>query len=175
MYEPQPGDYACVWIPRVGMKLFGKHFSVPNLVGWAIRLCTWSRYCHAFVYIGGGEIIEAQPGGACVSQLTEYAGMPSVWSQDALSVVERAKVVSEAKALLGTPYGWLDLVAILFVRTLRLPVPWLVRRVLDEATAICSQLVAMSGVHAGIMSWLCGQPHPQLVTPGDLARRCKGK
>lgn len=172
--EPTLGSYACVWIPRVrySFRLFGHQFAFdsPNLFGWVIRIFTWSRYCHAFIYIGGGKIVEAQPRGARIGELSEYAGMPAVWSQDALSAGEAARVVGYALSMVGTPYGFLDLVAIGLAR-LGLPYGWVLRRALDTRTAICSQLVAMAGNQARYGLWMCGQKYAQLVTPGLLAKR----
>jgi hypothetical protein len=174
MTEPVPGSYACVDIPTIGrsIRLFGKtlHVTLPNFIGLAIKLFTSSKYCHAFILVAPGRIIEARPGGAALADLSEYDGMPILWSHDALTPEQREKIVDAAYKTLGTPYGYLDILALGLLR-LGLPYHWVFRRVLSERTDICSQLVAICGEAGGDNAWLCGKLFPELVTPGDLARR----
>jgi len=165
---PEPGDYACVQIPWVKFR----GMRVPNLIGYAIRLFTWSKYDHAIVYLGNGLIAEAQPKGARISFLNEYDGDAIVWSHDALTAEQREEIiaVAQAYAIAKVPYGFLD-IAYLGLARIGFKPAWLLRYVEDERRLICSQLVALCGQRAGVDSWLCGQPNACLVKPSDLANR----
>ena len=59
--------------------------AIEGGAGQLIRIGQWLNgdgyrdYEHAFVYVGDGEIVEAQPGGARLAQLSEYDGRPILW------------------------------------------------------------------------------------------------
>lgn len=175
VHDPLPGDYCCVQIAWTH-NLFGWHLpfgmKIPNFTGLAIRFFTWSRYDHAFVYLGDGDIFEAQPKGAKVSRLSNYDGKPQCWSATELTPDQRIQIPVRARTLVGTPYGFWDIV-LLGPLQLGIPLRWmppvLVRKVLSSKSMICSQVVAWLGQHTGVASWMCGQADAQLVTPGDLA------
>src|SRR6185437_8362505 len=85
--QPQPGDFGLVhmggssgmWI-HIGEMLNGDGFA---------------DYEHAFVYVGGGQIVEAEPGGARLTQI-HYSNI--LWSTDyiPLDLVQRRKIVEAA-------------------------------------------------------------------------------
>jgi len=151
-----PGTYVCV----------RTHGFVPL----SIRLFTRSPYDHAFIYAGDGRIIEAQPGGCREVPLSTYAGYPMLADTDeSLTDEQRKRVVAKATALLGVPYGYLDIVR-LGLSALGLRWRWLTRAADNERAMICSQVVAACGQAAGV-DWLCGQGSPAAVTPGMLAAR----
>lgn len=166
------GNYACVKTPFVYKKLFGLRVALPNLFGWAVRIFTVSPYDHAFIYIGEGKIVEAQPRGAKISNLSKYDGCEMVWSNDDLTDSQRIIISSKAKSLVGTPYGFLDLVY-LGLATLNIRFKWILDRVERENRLICSQLVAVCGKTAKEDLWQCGEPNACLVRPVDLANRIK--
>lgn len=168
--RPQPGDYGCVSMPFVEKRIFGRVVPFPNLYGLLIQLGTWSRYSHSFIYVGEGAIIESQANGADISPLIKYDSDKVVWSKDKMTLLQRRAVVNHARSLLGTPYGFLDIVY-LGLAILGLRLPFILRRVERQDRLICSQLVAVCGVAAGQYDWLCKKSHPCLVTPADLARR----
>lgn len=155
---PRPGDYIVV---RTG-----------GLAARLIRLVTRSRFNHAAIYIGGGQVIEATPRqGVRIAELAEYAG-DLMWSNTAEPTLseERDTVVEFARAWLGEPYAWgEDLADGLACLGLR----WrlLAGLTAGRRTVMCSQLVAAAGAQAGLNSWLCGKPNPGAVVPGDLAAR----
>jgi hypothetical protein len=167
---PEPGDYACVQIPWV--RFHG--IKVPNLVGYTIRLFTWSKYDHVFVYVGDGQIVEAQPKGARVSLLSEYNGDQLEWSHDDLTAEQRTEICAVALgyAVAKVPYGFLD-IAYLGLARLGFRPAWLLSQVEREDRLICSQLVALCGVRAGVTAWLCGWVNACLVKPSDLSRRIR--
>jgi len=151
------GSYGCV---RTG-----------GFYAWLIRLGTRSKYNHAFVVMDSvGRIIEADPGGARWAHISDYGNDCKVFNTtEQLTDEQRTKICDKAQVLLGTPYGWTDIVR-LSLRCLGLQWRWLTQRADDEKAMICSQLVAACGQAAGV-DWLCGREAPAAVTPGDLADR----
>lgn len=143
-----PGDYCVI--------------QTHGWAAWWIRLVTRSRFNHAAIYIGGGQIIEANPAGVQVSPLSNYDGYLMLRSDLHLDPARAAAVVQAAQAQLGLEYGWLDVLAIALstigIRT---------RKLDDPDSRFCSQLVMISEDAAG-------RPYLTLkaanrVTPGDLA------
>lgn len=158
--DPQPGDFGLTSISgdvgtliRVGQFLNGDGFSV---------------YEHAFVYVGGGQIVEAEPGGARLAGLDKYAGRPVAWSSGkvGLTDVQRAAVVAAARARVGTPYSALDYFAIAAHR-FRLPVPGLRKFIASTGHEICSQLVDRVFLDAGVHLYDDGR-WEGYVTPAAL-------
>lgn len=153
MTAPNPGDYC-----------------VLHTNGWAakgIRLATRSTWNHAAIYIGDGQIIEADPSGVQVSPLSNYDGMPVLWSNLTLNTTKAAKVLVAAKAQIGLGYGWVDVAAI-GLSTLGIVIP----KLDDPSTRFCSQVVAQAFRLAGIP--LCVKAANR-VTPGDLADLIGGR
>jgi uncharacterized protein YycO len=143
--DVRPGDFGLVRIVggvgrmiRVGQWLLGDGFA---------------DFEHAFVYVGDGRIVEAQPGGARETGLADYEGRPIVWSTGKVPVTgeQRAAIVAAAYSYLGV----------------RVP---LVRRfVADAGHMICSQLVDQCYQDAGVHLF-ADRRWPGDVTPGDLYR-----
>lgn len=162
-----PGDFGLV--------------SIKGGVGFLIRIGQWlngdgfRNYEHAFVYVGDGKIVEAEPGGARISDLAEYDGRAILWSTGLIPLTDeqRSLIVQSALAQEGTPYSFLDYLAIALYR-LGIKHPGVAKRVEDSKHLICSQLVALDYEHAGIP--VTDFP-PYLVTPGKLTNyllRLKG-
>lgn len=156
--EPQIGDFGLV--------------SIEGGVGKLIRLGQFLNgdgfynYEHVFIYVGDGKIIEAMPGGALLSDLSEYDGRPIMWSTDLVTVPEwkRTDLANDAMKLQGTPYSFLDYFAIALYR-LHIKHPGIAKRVESSKHLICSQLVAQLYDDNEIP--LTKYP-PYLVTPGKL-------
>jgi cell wall-associated NlpC family hydrolase len=154
-YEPKPGDYGVV-----------------RTNGWAakfIQIGTVSRWNHAFIYIGGNQIIEANPTGVEVSSVGKYKKI--AWNQhEGIDDATRGKIVAVAHHFVGQPYGFFDIGNIV-LRILGLK--FLANtRILEKLAMshglICSELVSLAYRDAGID--LTGMPDHN-VTPGDLAER----
>jgi cell wall-associated NlpC family hydrolase len=140
------------------------------LYPWLIRVGTRSEFDHAFVVVGGGQIIEAQPGGARWAELSDYEGQLLVFdSEEPVTPAQAKRVIDKAITLIGTRYGWTD-IARLALRCLGVQWRWLTQAADNERAMICSQLVATCGAAAGL-DWLCGREAAAAVTPGDLATR----
>lgn len=148
--EPRPGDY---FVIRSG-----------GFVSAAIRLLTRSGVNHSGVYIGNGFTVESEAAGAVSKRLRPGMvfsnGMP-------LSDGDRAAICLRARELLGTPYSYLDIVA-LALSSLGLRWRWLEARVTRQDRMVCSQLVDTAFARAGVQLFDDGRL-PQNVTPGDLA------
>lgn len=127
-----------------------------------------SYYTHAFIYVGNGEVIQAQPGGVARVMLAEALdGRKRVaYSDYELTGFQRSTVVRNAVALLGTPYSFLDYPAIGAARLLGCK--GFEDYVSTTGHMICSQLVDICYRRAGIE--LFPGRIPGDVVPGDLAR-----
>lgn len=137
-----------------------------GFVAAAIRLLTRSQVSHAFLVINDREVIEAQARGAVFNPLTKYDGYEVVYSQIPLSSAEIVAVTQEASTLHGTPYNYLDLVA-LGLHCLGVDWPWVKNRAQRSDRLICSQLVDRAYELAGVHLFNDGRPDGT-VTPGDL-------
>jgi uncharacterized protein YycO len=154
-YEPRVGDFGVV--------------KTNGWIGWLIRLGTNSRWNHTFIYVGDGLIVEANPTGVALTNVSVYPNI--AWNHhEELSVEKRSIIAEHAKSLVGKPYGFIDIITIIF-RTFGLDLfgtkkfwkPFSLRQ-----GYICSELVAESYGKADVT--LIGKPN-YLVTPGDLAER----
>jgi hypothetical protein len=164
MAAPLPGDFGCVPVGgtegrliRLGEKLNGDAFA---------------QYQHAFVYVGG-MVIEAEPGGARSSLHWDRPG--ALWSTGkiALTMRQRKAVCAAARGYIGTPYSFLDYLALALHR-LRIPLPGLRRFIASTGHQICSQLVDQCYADAGIQLFADGR-WPGYVTPADLAGLVSGR
>ena len=156
-YTPVYGDYGVVYTQGI----FGK----------LIRLGTISRWNHALIYIGNGQVIEANPKGIQVSPLSKYPEGTIAWNQhENLTPEERTVIVGEAHKLVGKPYDFFTIL-VLALRILGLKLlsnMSLLRRLAENDGFICSELVDHCYDVAGVN--LSDKPD-YLVTPGDLAFR----
>ncbi len=145
-------------------------------VGRLIRIGQWlngdgfADYEHAFVYVGDGDLVQAEPGGAVLAPLTDYDGRPTLWSTGHIPLddEQRRAVVAAARGYLGVPYSMTDYLA-LAAHRFRLPVSPLVKDyVADTRHMICSQLVDQCYRDAGVRLFTDAR-WPGYVTPADLA------
>lgn len=149
-----------------------------DVVGRLIRFGEWlngngfSPYSHAFVLLDDGTIIEAEPGGARIRPVTEYAPELVTWSNWDLTDAERAAIVTAARGMAGTPYSFLDYFAIAAHR-FHLPVPWLRQYIASTRHRICSQSVDYCYKVAGVNLFTDGR-WEGWVTPADLSCVLKG-
>jgi len=154
-YQPQPGDYGCV--------------QTNGVIGFLIQLGTLTKFNHAFIYVGDGQIIEATPRkGVILSPVDKYSNI--AWNQHEPKTDEqRAELVAEAKTHLGNKYSFIDYIAII-LRMLRFNAPeWLINRLDNSPDVICSQLVA--AVYRACGYIIDGEMPEFYVTPSDLIYR----
>lgn len=148
--------------------------TIHGPVGRLISLGEWllgdgfTPYDHAFVHVGDGWIIEAEPGpdGARLAQLAEYNDRPILWLR--CPDQYRAAVAHSARLLQGTRYSAADYFAIAAHR-LHLPLPGLRDYVAASGHAICSQLADRAAALGGWHLFRDGR-WEGYVTPADLAK-----
>jgi len=145
-------------------------------VGRLIQVGQWldgdgsENYEHAFVSLGDGSVVEAEPGGARRDPLAKYAAFDVVWLQCPPQL--GGAVAEAALRLLGTPYSFLDYAA-LATHRLRIPAPGLRGYITDTGHLICSQLADEAARRGGWHLFADGR-WSGYVTPGalfELARR----
>ena len=163
--QPLLGDFGLVhtaggkWLDHVAQGL--------------IEFGTDSPYCHAFVYVGNGQVVEAIRH-VTVSPASDYQDIQ--WSTGRLAPqytptpLQRKQIAMAAMSYVGEKYNILDIVAIALAQA-RMGHEvdgdeWWVRRLSDDHLMICSQLVTNAYRAAGIPLFpgrLSG-----LISPGDL-------
>lgn len=159
--QPQPGDFAVT--------------TVRGQVGFLISLGEWlngsrfGHWDHAFVYVGDGQLVEAEPGGARLAGLDEYQSRPVAWSTGHIELTgeQRTAVVAAARSFIGVPYSAADYVA-LALWHFHLRIPWARRVMASRASMICSELCDFAFEAAGVHLFADGRA-PGDVTPADLA------
>lgn len=158
--SPEPGDFAAVSIPGAG----GTAISLLEQI--AYRHATW--WDHALIYLGDGQIVQAEPGGAQIAPLGTY--QHAIWSTGLIpaTTAQRARICSSARwyALQHTGYSWADYAAIGLHR-FHLNMPGLRDFIADSGHMICSQLVDQCYQDAGIQLFGDGR-WPGYVPPYDL-------
>lgn len=153
-YQPQPGDYGVV--------------ATKGIIGFLIQLGTLTKFNHAFIYIGDGKIIEANPGGVSISDVSKYTNI--VWNKNEYKTDEqRQALVQQAKTHLGHSYSFLAIVAItLEIFKINRPA-WMIKRLSSSGDDICSQLVAQDYRACGFV--VDGKTPDFYITPSDLIYR----
>lgn len=155
--EPQPGDIGCT--------------QIHGNVGALIRIGQWlngdgfANYEHCFVYIGDGQIVEAEPGGARVADLAEYDARTIAWVR--CPEQYRQPVAQAAKSLVGTPYSFLDYLAFALHR-FHIPAPMLRRFIQSSKHLICSALADRAAELGGWILFSDGR-WSGYVDPADVA------
>ncbi len=147
---------------------------IHGSVGKMIEFGQWlngdgfTAWEHAFMDLGDGTLIEAEPGGARIRPLTEYDPRDIFWCDRIYSTVTYSQRIAcgyYGRILQGTPYSFLDYDALAMHR-LHIWVPGLKHFIASTDHMICSQLVAhvykLAGVDLFPYRW------SGYVTPGDL-------
>lgn len=138
-----------------------------GIFGKLIRIGTLSRWNHAFIYVGDGKIIEANPRGVEVSDVSKYPVI--AWNKhQELSESERQTIAQSALATVGKSYSFLT-IALLAFRILGVRIfsnTWVIAKLAMKEGYICSELVAECYDKAGIV---IVNKRDYLTVPGDLA------
>lgn len=131
--------------------------------GWGIRVVTHSTVNHAFLYVGDGQIVEAQPAGARRAPAALYPD--ALWSKPPAN---GPAVADAAIALIGTPYSWVDCACIGVADTLGWHVPeWVRKRLNRRDRLMCSALVDTAYLDAGVHLFNDGRITGD-ISPEDL-------
>lgn len=164
---PLPGDFACVPMdgPGWGLIGLGERLYVPK----AAR--AMSRYRHAYVYVGGGMVVQAEPGGAVLALRHDPQAL---WSTGKIPLTQeqRDSICAAARGYVGVDYSFLDYWAMAAHRQ-HLPMPGLREYIESTHHQICSQLVDRCYFDAGVHLFADGR-WPGYVTPACLAARLEG-
>lgn len=157
-FSPMPGDYCCVSMGGPGGKLVA--------LGEKLAGDAFTQYQHAFIFIGAGRIVEAEPGGAVAATLGAYGDMLRSTGKITLTREQRLAICAAARGYIGTPYSWLDYAAIA-LHSLHIPAPHLKAYIASTGHMICSQLVSRCYFDAGVP--LFPGEWTGYNTPADLA------
>ena len=133
------------------------------IVSWGSR----SQATHAFVVVAtDGTIVEAETDGARLGNISEYTtAVLSTWP---LTDTQAEDIADQARKLIGTPYNWLDDLALGLARRFGMHTPEFIQRRLADPTRLqCAQLADLAYQRAGIKLFSDGRPDGD-VTPGDL-------
>jgi cell wall-associated NlpC family hydrolase len=158
--------------------------SISGDVGKLITFGEWlngnkdDKYDHAFIYVGNGQIVEAEPGkqGAWLGNVSEYMdGRPLAFSTGKLALDDGQgqKIADIALSLVGTKYSFLDYFSIAAHR-FHMPIPGLKSYIASSKHMICSQLVDYVYQQAGFKLFTDGR-WDGYVTPAALAERIGAK
>jgi uncharacterized protein YycO len=127
-----------------------------------------SPYTHAFVVVGEDLLIQAEPGGAKFYTFEEQlTGRKVAFSSLPLTDEQRNEVAWQAIQMHGTPYSFLDYLAIGLTRA-HFPSKRLRKYVADSGHMICSQFADEAHRRAGVELFADAR-EPGSVVPGDLA------
>jgi uncharacterized protein YycO len=120
-----------------------------------------SFWAHAFIYIGNGQVIEAEGEGIQQNDMAKYLGNDSqmVGYSLPLTDVQRATILTWLKSQVGKPYGYLTFVTELFPNPSYIPV--------SDPGWICSGLDAMAYKQVDIPVVKKGV-NPAQASPKDL-------
>jgi hypothetical protein len=157
--EPAPGT--------IGLVKMGGDAATWIRVGQVLNGDGAEDLEHAFVWLGGGQIIEAEPGGSKITAM-HYGGV--YWCEGiAKLLAPGAGVTAVARGLEGIPYSFADYAA-LTAHRLRIPLPGLRGFVAASGHMICSQLADLLYQRLGVQIFTDGR-WCGYVTPGSLYQR----
>ena len=166
----QPGDVGLVITSGLGPGLVRLGDAI-----YARRTGTrHETFNHVVISVGNGLAVCGDPHGATLS--SDHSWSRTTWKtyRRPLNTSERATLARAARALIGTPYSWID-IACLTLQQLGWNVQRddgkltaLGKRISDDRRLVCSQLVALVYAQCGLPLFL--DRGPGEVSPGDLAR-----
>jgi cell wall-associated NlpC family hydrolase len=157
---PEPGDFFTCSTGGQGGVLIA---AAQRFAGAARR---YAEYEHAGIYVGGGKIVQAEPGGATEVPVGGHKLM--TWSTGVLPLTDeqRRLIVLAARSKVGVPYSWLDYAAIGLHR-FHIPAPGLREYLAADGHMQCAQLVDWTWQQGGVQ--LFKGRWPGYVMPSDLA------
>jgi hypothetical protein len=155
----EPGDILAIHTTQ----FFSRMIQTAQWFRWR-KEGEW-KYNHSAVYIGDGKIVEANPWGVAIDDLSQYPEEDYL----VLSIKgDRKAAVEKAKSLVGTPYGWVDIIAFIFLICGADP-KWVDNIMRNLSTLVCSQVSALSAQAAGDDTF----EDPYLVVPAQIAAAAK--
>lgn len=149
--------------------------NIPGVLGWGIK---FAQFCcgdgfnpweHAFVDLGDGTMIYAEPGGAVIKPLSDYDDQPVYYCDNIYRTIDPVlgkRIAREARSLEGVPYSFADYADLLW-HQLGFSDKALKRSIASSGHMICSQLADTAYFRAGVHIFNDGR-WPGYVKPGDL-------
>lgn len=159
--QPQPGDFCVV---QTDTRLTVLIETAEALSGGGYTEFDHAVICSRVDSNGNVWVVEAMPSGA-EENSWHYASHVHLWSTGRVQTTSAA--ATAALKYVGTPYSWLDYLAIA-VHRWHIPFPGLKNFVADSRRMICSQLVDRAECDAGVHLFSDGR-WPGYVRPSDLA------
>jgi len=154
-----------------------------NFAASMIRLGDWLKckrlglehnsYNHAAIYIGHGQVVQAEPNGACASDADSIGEIAWYRLKD-VSPWGPEVAANHALDFVGMPYSWLDIGALALddigwnVQSDDRKLTRIGKRIASSKSMICSALVVRAYQAAGV-DLLPGQMAGE-VSPADLGR-----
>jgi hypothetical protein len=148
---------------------------IHGALGVGIRIGQWLNgsgfedFEHAFLDLGDGTLIQAEPGGAQIVPLSRYGPGTVHWCDGIYNKVPadvRLRIAAEGAKLKGVPYSFLDYDAIAAHR-FGLDTAWLQHYIADSGHLICSQLVDLAYKRGGFQIF-SDERWDGFVAPGDI-------
>jgi len=146
---------------------------IKGIVGWLVRLLQFlngdfAKPTHVFVVLDDETVFEAQPGGAVITPLSEYADRWVRYVDWPLTPEQRFRIVARARTYRGIGYNWTTYFYLAAYR-LHIRPQWLKDRVQNDKRMICSQAADKIYVDEGEHLFNDGRM-PYDLTPGDFGR-----
>lgn len=133
------------------MSIAPGQFAVTATSGITARLIRWatrSTVNHAILCIGDdGQCVEATPHGVRTTNATTYPR--AVWSDEHLTDDQATTITTYGTSHVGEEYGWITIIAIT-LELAHIKPRWLLRRLREPGSVICSELVERAYSAAGI-------------------------
>jgi hypothetical protein len=169
---PSPGDYFVV--ETAGVVAKGIRFAQKHWLGVPVE-GQWANHCG--IYRGDGQIIEANVqrrglrfrGEVQVTEWAKYENLHHAWSHEPLTHDERELIVGAAEGMVGVPYSFLDIGAMLLELFPGLLGEAARERLNRGDRLICSQVVARG--YRVARRILVRRKADNFVLPGELAAR----
>jgi hypothetical protein len=157
-------------VPKPGDMGFS---TIDGMLGFWIGLGQFlngdaSKWTHVFIVLEDNKVMEAMPKGAQIVSIDDY-NSKAIFIDWGLTDKERKDVVDAAIRLEGTPYNFLDYLALALAR-FKIRPKWLVKYIKNSDKLICSALADMVYNRAGVQLFTDGRLWHD-VTPGDLLNR----
>ena len=157
---------------RIGLTQIHGYIGFGIRFGQFLNRSGFEDFEHAFVDLGDGTLIEAEPGGARIRSLDVYKPEHVYWCDgiyDGVDTETRIKIAAAARDLKGVKYSFLDYDALALHR-FGLDTDWLQRYIASTGHLICSQLADEAYKRGGYHIFQSDR-WPGFVTPGDLYLR----
>ncbi|WP_040828895.1 hypothetical protein [Nocardia jiangxiensis] len=166
-YTPAPYEFGLAKISGITGKLI-----------WLGQLLAGrpSKWEHAFLIVDAPDgsntlaVLEAEPGGARLTPLSEYwdakKGWTCAFAYPPTTADQQAAIDRLVPKLVGVPYSWLDYISLALLH-LHIRPQWVVDRVAGSKGMICSQLVDYVYMQAGVHFFDDGRYEGD-VMPSDL-------